>query len=216
MRDISPRRVKVIKRQQMFNSLPLSLTPLSAHIKANHSSLEILLQTPNNSPIISLPVSLIDTEKQQRSVCTFCEQIFCNETIPRLYYEHKAIKARVSTRLRPREAQFFCFYLFFPSINLNIIDILYCSCLYIIMLFYFSVRSQGMGFVVVVVEVFFFILLYDFFFSFTHLLVKVMCLVIFHYESSGRCELLLLTWFKAKTEEKKKQIKIFEEEEKKI
>ena len=41
-----------------------------------------------------------------------------------------------------------------------------------------------------------------------------MCLVIFHYESSGRWELLLLTWLKVKTEEKKKQIKIFEEEKK--
>lgn len=78
----------------------ISLSLLSAHIKAKQKPFNPRnsLTTPHNSPVTSLPVSLIDTEKHQRSVCTFCEQIFCNKTIPRLYYEHKARKARVTTR----------------------------------------------------------------------------------------------------------------------
>lgn len=148
MRDISLHRVKAIKF--------LSRHHTSSSKRNNYSSLF------GNSHIISLLcLSFDDAWLDRHKRCSYalltkCLYNFCNKTILWLHYEHNKHSCNYTQRLE--RLNFFASAFFF--INLNIIDILccllYCSCLYIIILFIFlcsvlcSRGWMGFGFVVVV------------------------------------------------------------------
>lgn len=139
MRDISPQRVIAINVRRFS----LSRTSYIKEIII-HPSSAIL---PLFHYVCCLLCEAFDRHQKAARLLRSINKVFvpfvkniCNKTIHLLYYEHN--KRRSCNYTATRETQHsFSASTFFPSINLNIIHILYCSCLYIIMLLFLCALS---------------------------------------------------------------------------